>query len=342
MSTATRTAKWANIDAGPRQVKDLNKAISDLRSEGQTHDELTGVIGGDEHRWTYMAMMSPVRPEVTELDEAIRAKYDYQISRANVRVIIADYAAALPEARKSRPTDDKRRTPEDEAGRVAESAARAAAEQAEQDARNAVLTQVMAKAPAGAKALIVAEYREDTSDPMTDYWGSRTVRTVAIGFRFSSREDFRALAAAAAQYPETAELELTEHRDNYSMGAGNYLSDHGGANSGTGWIVKSCDFPCRWVHLTEDAIPAAPATSPKSHRGFYDQHGNWIPQGMTPGNAITVSPSSLGREGVVEIRFADKPAADVLAGLKAHGFRWARGNRCWYGSDTAYAETLTS
>jgi hypothetical protein len=352
--------KWQNVSAGPRQVKDLQKAISALTWEGKTHDELTGVVGGDERTSSYMSMMGPCRAEVVALDEAIRGKYNHQITRENIRAIIADYEAAIPEARKSRPTVDSRRSPEEDAEIKAKVAARDAEYQAQQNAANAVLEQVKAKAPHGAKALIVAEYHEDQSDPMTDYFNSTTTRTVAIGFRFSSREDFRALHSAAGQFPETAHLasdeafhawaeqnetarwlrdEPTEHRENYSMGGGNYLSDHGSKRSGTGWVVRSADLPCKWVHLTEDAIPDAPSGG----NGFYDQRGNWIPQGDSApvgAGSVTVSPSSLGREGVVEIRFADKPAPDVLDSLRARGFRWARGSRCWYGTDTEYAHSL--
>lgn len=339
--------KWQNVSAGPRQLKDLNRAISALRSEGQSHDELWGVIGGDEHRSTLQSLLGPDRAEVTALDAEIRERFACQVTRENVRDIIAAYAAAMPEARKSRPVEDNRRTPEEDAGLKAAAAEREAKYEAERDAQNALLEQVMAKAPHGARALIFAEYHKDTSDPMTDYFGSRTTRTVAIGYRFSSREDFRALRAAAATFPETAHMasedtlkawqaehngrawgEL-EHRDNHSMGAGNYLSDHGWAGSGSGWLIKSRNFPCSYVHLTEDAIPSAPAGPPSPAAG-------------AGGGAVTVSPSSLGRDGVVEIRFAERPGDDVLAGLRAHGFRWARGNRCWYGSDAAYAQALAT
>jgi hypothetical protein len=322
-------SKWENIDAGPRQIKDLNRAIGNLRSEGQAHDEITGVIGGAEHRSSYITFGRGVRPEVTALDEGIGEKYGYQVTRANVRAIIADYEAALPAARESRPVKDNRRSAEEDAEIKARMAARDAKDRAERDARAAVLAQVMGKAPRGAQALIYAEYHEDRSDPMTDYFSSATTRTVAIGFRFSSREDFRALRAAAAQFPETAHIAAdpdAEHRENYSMGGGNYLSDHGSSRGGTGWVVKSRSFPCNHVHLTQDAIPERPAA---------------VPPSGTAG-PVTVSPSSLGRDGVVEVRFAEKPDAEVISGLKAHGFRWARGNRCWYGCDTAYAEALAS
>ena len=318
--------KWTNADAGPRQIKDLNKVMSALHGEGKTRDELSGVIGGKEHTAALMSLMGPVRPEVLALDEAIRVKYDYTITRQNIRAIIADYAAALPEARTSRPVDDNRRSAEEDAEITARMAAQDAEVKAQRDAANAILNQVMAKKPAGAKALIIAEYHVDASDVMTDYFASHTRRTVAIGWRYSSREDFKALHTAARQFSETAGTDFTEHRDNHSMGAGNYLSDHGWAGAGTGWLIKSRDLPCTYLSLSGDALP--------EHTGSPS-----APSGTGAGG-VTVSPSSLGREGVVEIRFADKPDSDVLSQLKARGFRWARGNRCWYGSDTAYADSL--
>ena len=73
------------------------------------------------------------------------------------------------------------------------------------------------------------------------------------------REDFRALRAAAATFGPTKDLgpeapKDIEHRDNYSMGRGNYLSDHGWDGMGTGWVVKSYDIGNDFWHVTEDAI----------------------------------------------------------------------------------------
>ena len=318
------TDKWINADAGPRQVKDLEKAIGKLTWEGRTHIELTGVVGGPERRSCYVNLFGGCRAEATELDAKIREQYSYQVTRKNVREIIAAYEAAATEAVASRHVADKRRSPGEDARVKALVAERDAADTARRDAEQALLGQVMAKAPEGARALIVAELHEDTSDSQSDYFANKTVRTVAIGWRFSSREDFKALAAAAAAFGETAGLEFTERRDNYSMGKGNYLSDHGWDGAGSGWVVKSRGLPCRWVNLTEDAIPDLPAAPAVS------------------GGTVTVSPSSLGRPGVVEVRFAEKPPAETREGLKAHGFRWARTNGCWYGRDTAYADALAA
>jgi hypothetical protein len=332
--------KWQNISAGPRQVADLKKAMGQLHAEGKTQTEVTGVIGGESREWHSMSLLGPVRPEVAELDEKIRAEYGHAITRDNVRAIAAAYLAALPEARKSRPVEDNRRTPEQEAERTAAAAARDAEVKAEEDKRDAVQNAVMARMPRGAKAVIIAEYHEDASDIMTDYFASHTARTVAIGWRYSSREDFRALRSAAAQFSETATLAegMTEHRDNHSMGAGNYLSDHGWAGSGTGWLIKSRALPSRYLHLTEDAIPEPPCycgTEVYAHEP-YCTGAPQAPASASDG-AVTVSPSSLGKPGVIELRFAEKPAEDVREALKFRArFRWYRPAGCWYGRQDAY------
>lgn len=330
--------KWQNISAGPRQVKDLQKAMGALQWEGKNHDEITGVVGGEERRSTFAGMCEPPRAEVTALDEAIRARYDHQITRENVRAIIADYEAALPEARKSRPVVDSRRSADEAADLAAKMAAQTAEREAREAAQNAILEQVMAKAPPGAKALIYAEYHEDTSDLMTDYHGSRTTRTVAIGFRTGSREDFRQLRAAAAAFPETAHMasdetlaeweqanrervyRRLEHRENYSMGGGNFLSDHNSSDSGSGWVVKSRDFPCQWVSLTEDAIPAAPSgkvTYRDKPAGSYDHD---VVPGFSPATwgdlrkvatAATAAPARASN-GTVKPPRATAISGDVL------------------------------
>jgi hypothetical protein len=41
----------------------------------------------------------------------------------------------------------------------------------------------------------------------------------------------------------------------------------------------------------------------------------------------------------VEIRFSTKPAESVLTNLKMHGWRWARGSKCWY---KKYSESAMS
>lgn len=187
---------------------------------------------------------------------------------------------------------------------------------------------ILAKIPATAKAVIVAEIEEDISESQTDYFASRPLRHVVIGFRMTARESFPALRKAAAGYPETAHMgpglgefrprlvysedvetpmgrqyrgwyadqtatemprfdrrgaaeafcaanparrgtewkiqeESFEHRENYSMGGGNYLK--AGSRHSNGWTVFSRaidtakdgtrDFD-GGSHLYEDGLPA--------------------------------------------------------------------------------------
>lgn len=92
--------------------------------------------------------------------------------------------------------------------------------------------------PPTAKAVIVAELRQDESDHMTDYFAYRTVRTVILGFSSHTRDLFSEMRKHAANFPETAHLAETnedyEHREKYSMGAGYYL----GQSKYYGWIIK--------------------------------------------------------------------------------------------------------
>lgn len=313
--------KWQST-AGPRQIKAVQAAMNALSREANTHDELTGVAGGQEHRSTYWVPFGgDSRPEVHELDRQIRERFGYKITRENVHEIAKAYQDALPEARKSRRTVDSRRSPAEDAELQAKIREREAAEKAEQDARQAVADQVMAKAPAGATRIIIAELHEDTSDTMTDYFSNKTVRCAAIGWGYGRREDFRALHAAAAKFPPLADVTLEERRDNYSMGKGNYLTDHGWDGAGSGWVVKSRTLPLSpYMNLTEDAIPDAPDASPAA-----------------TADGVTLSE---GRNGNTEIRFAAKPSDEIRSELKAHGFRWAKTYGCWYGQDRAYAEQL--
>ena len=65
---------------------------------------------------------------------------------------------------------------------------------------------LLALAPAGAHAAILAEQIVDQSDSMSDYYGSRRVRTVVIGWRMTQRESFKALRKAAAGFEHTKHL----------------------------------------------------------------------------------------------------------------------------------------
>lgn len=96
--------------------------------------------------------------------------------------------------------------------------------------------------PTDTKAVIVAELHEDDSDPMTDYFGYHTTRTVILGFSTHTKDLFSEMRKYAFNFEETAHLaeenEKYEHREKYTGGAGYYL----GKSRHSGWAVRKSKY----------------------------------------------------------------------------------------------------
>lgn len=321
----TETAKrWRAEGLGPRQAKRLEKALTKLRSERHQHTRITGVVGGEENRYSVFTPFGggPVNDAAVAAFDAVGERFGWVATPKTLKAVEEALAAALEASRAGRKVVDERRTPEQEAEiqqRIQANNAEVHEQQRRVEANHAAL---LAKAPAGATALITAELDEDKCDLMTDYFAHSTSRVVAIGWRFSAREDFRRLREVAAAFPETAHLgpdavKEVEHRDNYSMGSGNYLK--AGHTHDSGWRVRSHELKYRHglpSREIEDALPAASATAEPA-------------EAREVGGA-TVSASEKNPANV-EVRFASKPGADVRDELKGAGFRWSPRFGCWYG-----------
>ena len=116
-------------------------------------------------------------------------------------------------------------------------------EKEEQQKRNEELTaagreRLEKLIPTDAKAVIVAEFHEDDSNMMIDYFGYRTTRRVILGFSTHEKDMFSEMRSHANNFPETAYLaeknKKFEHREKYTGGAGYYL----GKSKYSGWIIK--------------------------------------------------------------------------------------------------------
>ncbi len=264
--------------AGPIQTKRVNAAVRALLWRGKARVELRGIIGGEERRAELTAVCgNPSDESLTALD-TIGQQFDWTVTRENYGEIAT--ALELATANLVLPVDDCR----EEAGEVAQRQAESASRRQEQDRQHeqceTAYAAVIAKRPAGAEALIVAIFDQDDSDSMTDYHNHKMTRVVAIGWRRGKREDFRQLRAAAALFPDTAHLgpqagAEVEHRENWSMGSGNYVK--AGHDDSTGWRVKSQELSYGWVPpvVIEDrltmpaATPATPATATPAATGAY-------------------------------------------------------------------------
>lgn len=288
MSTDT-PRKWSNSTtdpAGPIMVKRVNKAISDLTWEGKTfHTARKGFFGDpvdpDDLVFAVTAIVlgrdkGPLRTDAAA--HAIGEQFDWTVTKKNYKLVIEAFETATQQAASERPVRDERPTREERIKRDIESERRSSEELAERETRDRLLAEALALRPDNAEALIIAVEKEDCSDIMSDYSANRALRTIAIGWRTGKREDFKQLHRAAASFPETAHLgsqaaldawaaekypgrnslyttnKAGERRDNYSMGQGNYLSDHGWDGAGSGWIVRSVTLPANYLALTEIAL----------------------------------------------------------------------------------------
>lgn len=319
----TTSKRWAAEDLGPRQAKALNKLLRALHGERNTHIRLTGVVGVKEDSYavsTFGGGGHSTNEAAIEAWDELGEQFGWSVSKKTLKAVRAAAEAAIEKAKAGRPTVDERRTPEEDEAQRREQEKSNAEQRERLDRFKANHDALRAKAPAGAVAFILAEYDEDRSEAMTDYFAHTTTRTVAIGWRFSKREDFRRLREVAATFPETAHLgpdapKDIEHRDNYSMGSGNYLKV--GYTNSTGWRVHSIELKYERAlpySEVEDHLPvASTATAEPVEAG-----------------GATVTDSEKNPENA-EVRFDSKPDADVRAELKAARFRWSPRFKCWYG-----------
>lgn len=110
--------------------------------------------------------------------------------------------------------------------------------------------------PENALGVIVARLKQDESDSQTDYFASRTTRTVILGFSTHKRDIFSEMRKHASNFAETAYLAEYntdyEHREKYSMGAGYYL----GESKYSGWIIEKVSMYSREGMIKEFAYIA--------------------------------------------------------------------------------------
>ena len=90
------------------------------------------------------------------------------------------------------------------------------------------------------RGVLIARLEKDESDVQTDYFSSRTVRTVILAFSKHRRNNFKEFrkAAICSDIPEIQKLATApaswERRENYSMGSGYYLAQ----DNYSGWQIR--------------------------------------------------------------------------------------------------------
>lgn len=166
----------------------------------------------------------------TEVSEGITARWIEKAQALDVPHKTEAEALAMLDAAKA---EQARK----HAQRQAESAAQAEQVSAWRDT-------IRDKIPANAKAVIVAEMMQDHSDSQTDYFASRSTKTIILAFSTHTRDLFPEMRKAAKNHASTAHLadapDSAENRQKYSMGGGYFLKE-GGRHS-TGWKISKQAF----------------------------------------------------------------------------------------------------
>lgn len=255
--------EW-NLNAlGPRQRTPIARALADLDRLSRTHVEITGLKSEPGHRMEIYSPLGPLSPNPTFLEtwNSLGERHSWTVTPSTRATFLADVAAAISSCRSSLPVIDKRRD-----------SPPAAPLDPLHTARTGFYAKIREDAPPHAARAIFAELVEDKSDSLSDYHGSTIVRRVFLDYGTTGRESFPGLRRAAALFPETEHLgpgkglfhvgphvfalresaaaraakenlpireTPLEHRENYIMGAGNYLK--AGHRHSSGWQV--CSYP---------------------------------------------------------------------------------------------------
>ena len=176
---------------------------------------------------------------ITTVSEGIASDWIDRAARLNVEAITPDAAATMLEQAETATAerhDIERTKREEQAQRVSE-----------------WRDSIRDKVPTWAKAVIIAELEEDDSDTMTDYFNTKTTKTVILGFSKHTRDLFPEMRKAALNYERTANLAdappSAEHRQKYSMGGGYFLKASGTYSSG--WKISKQTFYNRGNDVAE-------------------------------------------------------------------------------------------
>lgn len=208
--------------------------------------------------------------------------------------------------------------------------------------------------PEWAKAVIIARRKVNQSDPMTDYFGHTTDKTVVLCFSKHTRNNFREFRKAARLHPDTRHLadapaEEVEHRENYSMGGGYYLGSH----KHSGWEVYKATlsgytledvYLCAGKYQGREYLPGQVLSV--GHEPVKPERKNpqiatqvWKTEGLSLVCSLEVVENS-DKDGI-ELHFDGKPNEAVLGILRTatqedgkRAWRWHGKKKMWYAKDT--------
>jgi hypothetical protein len=105
--------KWTATDAGPRQINAVNKALSAIRWNGKTVEEIHGVHGQPEteRRMRHIPMVTGGMSEfAAKAWDALGEQFNWTITKDNAKTVTACAEALIPEINKHPIISDLRKT----------------------------------------------------------------------------------------------------------------------------------------------------------------------------------------------------------------------------------------
>ena len=343
MATKTWALKVGQF--GTVQVKGLKKEVEHLFYSGfspilkiQNYaTEINGIIGGEEHKHTYMSMFTPSGGHVDV--EAWQADMT-ELFKGFPNPII-DLSGTMTRCQelftKHCPVIDKRKTQEQVNAENAEYLEARAANEAKRKEEEIFWltkysdgegTQEIA-IPQGMMAVCCQATFND-SDAMTDYYSPH--RSIGPCFLLAvvpvQAQTERLAREIIERYPDLSALEWAWHTETYSGGHGNYLMSGG---------VEA--IPEQAYNGREEVVYSLEIQANKyagGREGHYPFHG-YTPMASIPttgaigggsgGHAsYKLNPDKNG----VEVKFTARPADDTISMLKSSGFRWSKFQKLWY------------
>lgn len=223
----SETKKWTST-AGPIQTKRVSQALNNLRSQHNVFIELSGVKGAQEHRaQLYSPFSANHREDVTAAWNQIGEKYQWTVTSDTCKQIEADIQGALTNLAKTIPVKDERRTPEQEAERLAKCQAydneRAAKEAKDKVEIDALVAELMKQYPwAIAKGPRLSDHARAAANLKEEL-----IRAFP-GIRFSVKSDYSSIDVRWHLGPTSEEVRNISRK--YAYGTFDAMTDCSGSD----------------------------------------------------------------------------------------------------------------
>jgi len=321
--------KFSSVDLGPRQQKQVVKALREMSWESKGYVQKTNRLENGEIRESEAVLYNVFGKQSKAYErEYLRlwTRFEAKISKANLKEFLAAAEDAKSIIISERRIDDQRKSREELEQQQKEMTERLAATAKAEEEFNRQAVEI----PAGKMGIMLVECFDD-SDMMTDYFNPhRPVNEWLLAIVKKQAQKEALARKIVNQIPDLRAIEFEWHTETYSMGHGNYLEaktshrtsrEHAyrfnfGANEGEVPIFYEIQFGC----YRRKAIP-----HPDYYLGDLTEAST---KDIEKANGKTVR-ENTEKQGV-EILFDERPSDQILMRLKANGWRWSRFNRVWY------------